>query len=207
MIVCVFDSKKSFVLIPIVSFRDVPPSVNHGPRIDAPPRTMKARTLPGKSRFFIGFGALLVFGLFVLYHTSQQRVDDLRLSTVRCEQHEMAIRSQYELEMDKVGRLEKKLEASRVAEEKLQQKVRAEKDLREKASKDHNLRFSSLQQHYKLLQSEQDDAKTEFANAKEALENRLDVLTSEMGKSDKARLATIEEWKVSGGYYQLSSIL
>lgn len=143
---------------------------------------MKSRTIPGKSRI-LGVCCLLLFGLFVLYHV--QQVEDLRLAGMRCDQHELTMRSKFEVEMEKVERLEKRLEVARVSEEKMQQKLRADRDLRDKAMKDSNMRFSSLQQHYKLLQSEHEDVKVEYAN-----------LQQSQAMSKKANLATIEEWKV-----------
>lgn len=142
---------------------------------------MKSRTIPGKSRI-LGVCCLLFFGLFVLYHV--QQVDDLRLAVSRCDQHELTMRSKLDGEMEKVERLEKRLEVNRVSEEKLQQKFR---DLRDKALKDSNMRFASLQQHYKLLQSEHEDVKVEYAN-----------LQRSQAISKKANAAAIVEWKVGG---------
>lgn len=115
------------------------------------------------------------------------------MAGMRCDQHELTMRSKFEVEMEKVERLEKRLEVARVSEEKMQQKLRADRDLRDKAMKDSNMRFSSLQQHYKLLQSEHEDVKVEYAN-----------LQQSQAMSKKANLATIEEWKVGSHNFPFS---
>lgn len=154
---------------------------------------MKARTMPGKSRLFIGFTAVLLLLIFALFHSSQNQVDELRLAGLKCEQHEMALRAQYDAQVDKMTVLETGLETSRLSGKDLQQKLRAEKELRDKAVKDANLRFSSLQHLYKSLQSEQADTKSTCETVKKSQLDRINSLTRELTQS----ITSIEQWKVS----------
>lgn len=159
--------------------------------------------MPGKSRLFIGFTAILILFIFALFHSSQQQVDELRVAGLKCEQHEMALRSEFDAQVEKLSRLEKSLESSRNG---MQGKLRAEKDLRDKAVADAHIRFTALQQHYKSLQKEHDATKTQFAQSKKAqleqmnnYESRIQVLTSEVAQNKREKTASTNDWKVSRG--------
>lgn len=149
--------------------------------------------MPGKSRLFIGFTAVLLLLIFALFHSSQNQVDELRLAGLKCEQHEMALRAQFDAQVEKMTLLETGLETSRLSGKDLQQKLRAEKELRDKAVKDANLRFSSLQHHYKSLQSEQADTKSSCETLKKSQQDKINSLTRELTQS----ITSIEQWKVS----------
>lgn len=142
--------------------------------------------MQGKSRLFIGFTAVLLLSIFVLFHSSQRQMDELRVAGLKCEQHEMALRAQYDGHVEKLAQLERSLEISRTSGDG---KLRAEKDLREKALKDANLRFSSLQHHYKSLKSEHEDAKSEWGTAKQIQQEKINSLTKVLAASEK-------QWKV-----------
>lgn len=152
---------------------------------------MKART-SGKSRLFIGFTVILLLFVFALFlSSSQQQVDELRVAGIKCEQHEMALKAQFDAQVEKLAHLER-------SGEEMQQKLRAEKELREKALKDSNMRFASLQQHYRSVQKELEDVKTEYEDAKRDYEERIKSLTTDLDGVDKNKAVAVEEWKVSG---------
>lgn len=149
---------------------------------------MKART-SGKSRLFIGFTAVLLLFIFALFHSSQQQVDELRVAGLKCEQHEMALRGQFESQAEKLTQLE-------TSRNGLTSKLKSEKDLREKALRDATLRFSSLQQHYKSLQTEHEDLQAEYLSSKKSLSDRIKILTSQLADAEKRKESSVAQWKV-----------
>lgn len=58
----------------------------------------------------------------------------------------------------------------------MQNKAHDEKELNAKTLKETNLKLSSLQQHYKLLKTENDDKKEEWTKAKAKLTEDVDGL-------------------------------
>lgn len=48
-----------------------------------------------RSRFFIGLGILiLTIGFVAIFHSSQQQLDEMRLSEMRCEQQQESLNAQ-----------------------------------------------------------------------------------------------------------------
>lgn len=82
-------------------------------------------------------------------------------------------------------------------------KAREEKDLSEKTVMETNMKLSSLQQHFKLLKSEQDDSKDECAKSKvrqleqiNGLEKKVKSLESSNDMAIKEKNKEIELLKV-----------
>lgn len=86
-------------------------------------------------------------------------------------------------------------------------KAREEKDLSEKTVMETNMKLSSLQQHFKLLKSEQDDSKDECAKSKvrqleqiNGLEKKVKSLESSNDLAIKEKNKEIELLKVMYNY-------
>lgn len=151
-----------------------------------------------KSRFFTFCAILFVLGFFAIwfFHGVQQQIDLLRNEAIRCEQHQAAISAQFKSEVDKVSHLEQ-------TQTDLQEKLKGERDVRNKVGKDSEVRFASLQQHYRILKSEHDDIKSEYAASKQKqleqldnYESRIKALKSHAAELEKQRVDAIEQWKV-----------
>lgn len=134
---------------------------------------MKART-SGKSRLLFGLAAVLLLFLFALFHSSsQQQNEELRVAGQKCEQHEMALKAQFDAQAEDIAHL--------------QHKLKSEKELRVKAAQDANQRLS--------------EAKADCAASKKSLqkyEGRVNLLTIQLARAEKQEAASVAQWKVRG---------
>ncbi|XP_055309187.1 myb-like protein X [Sitodiplosis mosellana] len=145
----------------------------------------------GRSRFFIGLGALVITVVFI-----KLQLDETRRIEVQCEQQKEDLEKKSKSERNECEQLKYNLE--------IQSQKQGE--IKERTVQESNTKLTSLQQHYKLLKNQCEDLKEECSKTKTSQLDKINTLQNSLNsykkqKSCEEKDNEIEIWKAK--YYAL----